>query len=81
MTNSERVVTFCPAFRDPPGEARADWEVFAEVGRRLGFEQQFDHKDSADVYNRYFAATYSAIYDGTLQEIIQRRNHTESHNH
>ena len=41
MTNSERVVTYCPAFRKPPGEVRADWEIFAEVGRRLGFEQQF----------------------------------------
>jgi ferredoxin-nitrate reductase len=36
MTNSERVVTICPAFRLAPGEARADWAIFAEVGRRLG---------------------------------------------
>lgn len=31
MTNSERVVTFCPQFRDATKEARADWEIFAEV--------------------------------------------------
>ncbi|MEY3963469.1 MAG: hypothetical protein RLZZ106_724, partial [Cyanobacteriota bacterium] len=38
MTNSERRVTLCPAFRQPPGEARPDWAIFAELGRRLGFE-------------------------------------------
>jgi anaerobic selenocysteine-containing dehydrogenase len=31
MTNSERRVTFCPAFRPPPGESRPDWQVFAEL--------------------------------------------------
>jgi len=36
----ERVVTLCPAFRLPPGEAKADWEIFAAVGRRLGFREQ-----------------------------------------
>ncbi|MEB3885892.1 nitrate reductase [Lyngbya sp. CCY1209] len=53
MTNSERVVTLCPAFRNPPGEAKADWEIFAEVGRRLGFEKQFDFADSAEVYREF----------------------------
>ncbi len=41
MVNSERRVTLCSAFRQPPGEARADWTIFAELGRRLGFEAQF----------------------------------------
>ncbi|MGL5881096.1 MAG: molybdopterin-dependent oxidoreductase, partial [Xenococcaceae cyanobacterium] len=40
MTNSERVVTLCPQFRLRPGEAKADWEIFAEVGRRLGFVKE-----------------------------------------
>ena len=53
MTNSERVSTLCPAFRTPPGQAKADWEIFAEVGRRLGFEQQFSFKDSAEVYAEF----------------------------
>jgi ferredoxin-nitrate reductase len=57
MTNSERVVTFCPAFRDPPGEARADWEIFAEVGRRLGFAQHFDFATAAEVYDEFVQFT------------------------
>jgi len=57
MTNSERVVTLCPAFREPPGEAKADWEIFAEVGRRLGFEKQFDFANSAEVYREFVQLT------------------------
>ncbi|MDJ1174399.1 molybdopterin oxidoreductase family protein [Roseofilum capinflatum] len=57
MTNSERRVTLCPAFRPAPGYARPDWEIFAEVGRRLGFEQQFDFADSEAVRNEFIQLT------------------------
>ncbi|MDJ0535514.1 MAG: nitrate reductase [Xenococcaceae cyanobacterium MO_207.B15] len=57
MTNSERVVTLCPQFRNPPGEARPDWEIFAEVGRRLGFTKEFDFAHSAAVYNEFVQLT------------------------
>ncbi|MBD2043431.1 molybdopterin oxidoreductase family protein [Microcoleus sp. FACHB-672] len=65
MTNSERVVTLCPAFRTPPGEAKADWEVFAEVGRRLGFPQQFAFKNAAEVYAEYAQLTRNRPCDQT----------------
>jgi len=57
MTNSERVVTLCPAFRQPPGEARADWEILATVGRRLGFSQYFDFQDAAAVHREFVQLT------------------------
>ena len=57
MTNSERVVTLCPAFRLPPGEAKADWEIFAEVGRRLGFTEQFNFANAAEVYTEFVQLT------------------------
>jgi len=57
MTNSERTVTLCSAFRSPPGEARADWEIFAEVGRRLGFAEQFAFATSAEVYHEFVQLT------------------------
>ncbi|MGB2923703.1 MAG: nitrate reductase [Limnothrix sp.] len=57
MTNSERVVTYCPQFRDRPGEAWADWEIFAEVGRRLGFDKQFRAVSSAQVYDEFIQLT------------------------
>lgn len=57
MTNSERCVTLCQAFQIPLGEALADWEIFAEVGRRLGFEEQFGFHNSADVYAEFAQIT------------------------
>ncbi|MDA1169960.1 MAG: molybdopterin-dependent oxidoreductase, partial [Cyanobacteria bacterium] len=43
MTNSERRLTLCQAFREPPGQARADWQIFAELGQRLGFTAAFSY--------------------------------------
>lgn len=65
MTNSERVVTLCPQFRPRPGQARADWEIFAEVGRRLGFAQQFDFADAAAVYGEFVQLTRGRPCDMT----------------
>jgi ferredoxin-nitrate reductase len=63
MVNSERRVTLCPAFRSPPGEARADWEIFAEVGRRLGFAKQFAFSSAADVYAEFAQVTQNRPCD------------------
>jgi ferredoxin-nitrate reductase len=57
MTNSERTVTLCQAFRPPVGESRADWEIFAEVGRRLGFADQFKFLTSAEVHREFVQIT------------------------
>ncbi len=57
MTNSERRVTLCPAFRRPPGQAKADWEIFAEVGRRLGFVGEFAFANSAEVFAEFVTLT------------------------
>jgi len=63
MTNSERRVTLCPAFRHPPGEARPDWAVFAELGRRLGFVEQFNYGSSAEVFAEFTAITAGRLCD------------------
>ncbi len=57
MTNSERRVTLCPAFQSTPGEAREDWAIFAEVGRRLGFVEQFAFADSAAIHAEFVQLT------------------------
>ena len=36
QTNSERCITRTPRAVAPPGDARNDWEIFADFGRRLG---------------------------------------------
>lgn len=63
MTNSERVVTLCQAFRSLPGEAKADWEIFAEVARRSGFAAQFPFQTSAEVYAEYVQVTRGRVCD------------------
>ncbi len=65
MTNSERRVTLCPRFRRPLGEARADWEVFAEVGRRLGFGEQFQFTNAAEVFAEFTQLTRDRPCDQT----------------
>lgn len=75
MTNSERRITLCPAFRTPPGEARPDWEIFAEVGRRLGFAAQFGFSNSAEVYAEFVQLTRDRVCDqtGISHERLQRQ--------
>ncbi len=65
MTNSERVVTLCSAFREPVGEAKPDWQIFAEVGRRLGYEQAFPFANSAEVYAEFVKLTRDRVCDMT----------------
>jgi ferredoxin-nitrate reductase len=65
MTNSERRITLCPKFRTPPGEARPDWVIFAEVGRRLGFVREFAFNDAAEVYAEFVRLTKGQPCDQT----------------
>ncbi len=73
MVNSERRVTVCQAFRAPPGEARPDWEIFAEVGRRLGFTDQFPYGNSAEVYAEFVQITQDRPCDqsGLSHRLLQ----------
>ncbi|MBD1851536.1 nitrate reductase [Leptolyngbya sp. FACHB-711] len=65
MTNSERRVTLCSAFRSAPGEAKPDWEIFTEVGRRLGFKEQFAFESAADVHAEFVRLTRNRVCDMT----------------
>jgi ferredoxin-nitrate reductase len=63
MTNSERRVTLCQAFRPAPGTARPDWAIFAELGRRLGYGPQFSYGSAAEVYSEFAAITAGRLCD------------------
>jgi ferredoxin-nitrate reductase len=65
MTNSERRVTLCPAFQAPLGEAREDWAIFAEVGRRLGFADAFPFQTAAEVHAEFVQLTRDRPCDMT----------------
>ncbi len=47
--NGERRLRLYSKFYDPPGEAKPDWWIIAQVGKRMGFEG-YDWKDSNAVF-------------------------------
>ncbi len=55
VTNSERRISRQRAFLPAPGEARPDWWIVSEVGKRLGFGVAFDYKSEADVFREHAA--------------------------
>jgi assimilatory nitrate reductase catalytic subunit len=55
VTNSERRISRQRPFLSEPGEARADWWQLAEVGKRLGFDPDFDYRGPADIYAEHAA--------------------------
>ncbi len=65
MTNSERVVTLSQGFQLPLGEAKEDWWIFAQVGQRLGFADQFAFETVADVHREFVELTRDRPCDMT----------------
>ncbi|MFN5412560.1 molybdopterin-dependent oxidoreductase, partial [Bradyrhizobium sp.] len=55
VTNSERRISRQRAFMAPAGEARPDWWILSEVGKRLGFAQAFNYNSAADVFREHAA--------------------------
>ena len=55
VTNSERCISRQRAFRAAPGQARPDWWMFAEVGRRMGWEEDFSWQGPADIFREHAA--------------------------
>jgi assimilatory nitrate reductase catalytic subunit len=55
VTNSERCISRQRAFRAGPGQARPDWWMFADVGRRMGWEQDFAWQGPADIFREHAA--------------------------
>ena len=55
VTNSERRISRQRPFRAAPGEARPDWWMLAEVGKRLGRAEAFTYTGPADVFREHAA--------------------------
>ena len=57
VTNSERVISRQRAFLPPPGEARADWWIIAQVAARLGWADAFAWPNPAAIFREHAAIT------------------------
>ena len=75
MTNSERRVSFVEKLVEPPGEARADWEIFSGVARALGYGKRFAWESATEVYAEYVELTRGTVPDvtGLSHERLRRR--------
>ncbi len=55
VTNSDRTISRQRSVLAAPGQARADWDILAEVGRRMGFEDAFDYQTPAEIFREHAA--------------------------
>lgn len=60
-TNTERRVQRVRAAVPPPGDARPDWGIIAEIAKRMGFEG-FEYESPREVFNEL--CSVSPIYAG-----------------
>ncbi|MEO5641614.1 MAG: molybdopterin-dependent oxidoreductase [Sphingomicrobium sp.] len=57
MTNSERMISRQRSFLAPPGEAKPDWWIVAEVAKRMGFAASFEFPAPAAIFREHAALT------------------------
>jgi assimilatory nitrate reductase catalytic subunit len=57
VTNSERRISRQRPLFDPPGEARADWQIIADVARDMGFADAFSWPSAAQVFREWARLT------------------------
>jgi assimilatory nitrate reductase catalytic subunit len=55
VTSSERRISRQRPFREPPGEAKPDWWMFAQVACRLGHGRAFGWKTAGEVFVEHAA--------------------------
>lgn len=55
VTNSERCISRQRGVMQIPGQARHDWDIIADVGRRMGWGQAFDYQSPSEIFREYAA--------------------------
>ncbi|MEQ6247604.1 molybdopterin-dependent oxidoreductase [Sulfitobacter sp. HNIBRBA3233] len=55
VTNSDRTISRQRAVLPPPAQARPDWAILAEVGRRMGWHKAFDYDGPAQIFREHAA--------------------------
>ena len=55
VTNSDRTISRQRAVLPPPGQARPDWEILADAGRRMGWGTAFGYQSPAEIFREHAA--------------------------
>ncbi len=71
VTNSDRTISRQRAVLPPPGQARADWDILAEVGRRMGWKEAFSYEAPAQIFREYANMTSLAVTFGKGLDITR----------
>ncbi|MEG3082274.1 molybdopterin-dependent oxidoreductase [Sphingomonas sp. PB2P12] len=53
VTNSDRTISRQRAFMAAPGEAKPDWWIVSEVGRRMGWKTAFSYDRPAEIWREH----------------------------
>ncbi|MEJ2409721.1 MAG: molybdopterin-dependent oxidoreductase [Novosphingobium sp.] len=69
VTNSERRISRQRALFPPPGEARADWKIVADVAARMSWGDCFAWDSAADVFREYAQMTALAKARGKVLDL------------
>jgi len=64
VTNSDRTISRQRAVLAAPGQARHDWAILADVGRRMGWPEAFDYDNPAEIFREYAALSGRAAQMG-----------------
>ena len=70
QTSTERRVQRFRKAQDPPGEAKVDWQIIADVAAKMGYADQFAWQSSEEIFNEITSLTPS--YAGMSYERISR---------
>jgi len=77
VTNSERTISRQRPFRAPPGEARPDWWMFAQVARRLG-HPGFAYASPVEIFREHAAFSGFRNHGERLFNIAEHAGITEA---
>jgi formate dehydrogenase alpha subunit len=59
QTSTERRVQKWRKAQDPPGKAKADWQIISELGAAMGFAKQFPYKSAEEIFTEVSKVTPS----------------------
>ncbi len=76
--NAERRLRLYQGFMDPPGDARPDWWIFAQVAQRMGFDG-FGWADTNEIFEELSARTAGGRKDNTAVVELARRQGRRAH--
>jgi formate dehydrogenase (coenzyme F420) alpha subunit len=59
QTSTERRVQMWRKAQDPPGQAKADWQIISELAAKMGYAAQFPYKSAEEIFTEVSKVTPS----------------------